>query len=94
MSTNMHHLLDANSTALDEWLADRGEPKYRAAQIRQWVLQKRAENFGQMTSLPKPLRDALAESFQIWTTSVARHQQDPDGTEKLLFTLADGQQIE
>jgi 23S rRNA (adenine2503-C2)-methyltransferase len=30
----------------------------------------------------------------LWTTTIARHQQDPDGTEKLLFTLADGQQIE
>ena len=90
----MHHLLEPNSTALDQWLADRGEPKYRAGQIRQWVYQQRAESFDEMTSLPKQLRDALAESFQLWTTTIARHQQDPDGTEKLLFTLADGQQIE
>lgn len=90
----MYHLLDPNSTALDNWLAERGEAKYRAGQIGEWMYQKRAESFDEMTSLPKALRAALVESFEIWTTSVARHQQDPDGTEKLLFTLADGKQIE
>jgi 23S rRNA (adenine2503-C2)-methyltransferase len=90
----MHHLLDPTSTALDDWLAERGEPRYRGGQIRQWVFQKRAESFDDMSSLPKAMRGALAESFEMWTTTVARHQQDPDGTEKLLFTLADGNQIE
>jgi 23S rRNA (adenine2503-C2)-methyltransferase len=90
----MHHLLDPTSTALEDWLTERGEPKYRAGQIRQWAFQKRAETFDDMSSLPKALRAALSESFELWTTAIARHQQDPDGTEKLLFTLADGQQIE
>jgi len=47
-----------------------------------------------MTDLPKRLRTALAESFTIWTTQIAAHQQAPDGTEKLLLRLADGHTIE
>ncbi|MCG8583150.1 MAG: 23S rRNA (adenine(2503)-C(2))-methyltransferase RlmN [Pirellulales bacterium] len=90
----MHHLLDPKSNALEDWLAARGEAKYRAGQIRKWIYHKRAKSFDEMTSLSKALRSDLAASFTIWSTKVARHQQDPDGTEKLLFSLADGKQIE
>jgi 23S rRNA (adenine2503-C2)-methyltransferase len=47
-----------------------------------------------MSDLPQALRDQLAEDFTLWTTSIARHTQADDGTEKLLLTLADGGQIE
>lgn len=47
-----------------------------------------------MNDLPKKLREELNSSFRLWTASVAAHQTASDGTEKLLFQLADGGRIE
>lgn len=47
-----------------------------------------------MSDLPKTLRRDLESEFRLWTASVAAHQQSDDGTEKLLFQLADGGRIE
>lgn len=47
-----------------------------------------------MTDLPEALRAELAEEYQIWTSRVAAHKKDDDGTEKLLFELSDQQKIE
>ena len=46
-----------------------------------------------MTSLPKGLREELANHFSVFTATTD-HQQSGDGTEKLLVKLADGGRIE
>ncbi len=33
----MKHLLDSLAQQLDDWLAERGQPRYRGAQIRRWL---------------------------------------------------------
>ena len=71
-----------------------GQPAYRAGQVWHWLLEKRAADFESMSNLPRPLREALAAEFQIWTTRIATHRHAEDGTQKLLLELADGQQIE
>ena len=75
-------------------LRARGQGAYRVRQVREWLFGRRAGDFQQMTNLPQAVREELAESFQLWTTEIARHTQAEDGTEKLLLTLADGGQIE
>ena len=67
---------------------------YRAGQVRQWLFQRRAAAFDEMTDLPKTVREQLADEFQIWTTQIAAHRQAEDGTEKLLLELSDGERIE
>jgi 23S rRNA (adenine2503-C2)-methyltransferase len=91
---NLPHLLDPTTANLPPWLAQRGLPAYRARQIRHWLFQRRAEDFEAMSDLPKALRHDLAESFRLWTTSVAHHHESADGTEKLVLCLADAQQVE
>jgi len=91
----MRHLLDPSSwKSLKAWLAERGQPGFRAAQIRKWVFEGRAESFQAMSDLPKSLRDDLATEYQLWTSKAVRHLQSGDGTEKLLLELADGGRIE
>ncbi len=90
----MLHLLNPDPKPLADWLSNRGFPAYRAGQIRQWLYQKRAEDFEGMTDLPKGLRQALAEDWQLWTTTIAKHSQSADGTEKLLLELGDRGRIE
>ena len=68
--------------------------RYRGRQVRQWLFQRRAAAFEQMTDLPKAVREELAGDFQIWTAQIAARRQADDGTEKLLLELADGERIE
>src|SRR5437762_2973262 len=91
----MRHLLDPGSwKSLKAWLAERGQPAFRAAQIRKWVFEGRAESFEAMSDLPKALRVELAADFRLWISKIARHLTSADGTEKLLLELADSGQIE
>src|SRR5437899_681491 len=91
----MRHLLEpATWNSLKDWLTERNQPAFRAAQIRKWVFEGRAESFETMSDLPKTLRAEIAAEFQLWTSKVVRHLQSADGTEKLLLELADGGRIE
>jgi 23S rRNA (adenine2503-C2)-methyltransferase len=90
----MIHLLDLTREEFKAWLAQRGHPGYRAGQVWQWIFQRRAVGFEQMTDLPQALRAELAGQFLLDTTLVAAHRTADDGTEKLLLQLADGEQVE
>ena len=89
----MQHILEPGDW-LAAWLAEQQQPVWRAKAIRQWLFARRAASFADMTDLPKGLRAALEGAVQIWTTTIARHNQADDGTEKLLLELHDGQRIE
>jgi 23S rRNA (adenine2503-C2)-methyltransferase len=87
-------LLDWSHERLQAWLVERGLPSFRAGQIRQWLFEKRARDFDDMSDLPKSLRATLAGEFALWTGGVAAHKRADDGTEKLLIQWADAHQIE
>jgi 23S rRNA (adenine2503-C2)-methyltransferase len=88
------HLLELSGAEVQSWLAERGLPRFRDAQIRHWLFAGRAKRFEDMTDLPKPLRETLAAEFELWTTRIVERRSAEDGTEKLLVALADGQRIE
>jgi 23S rRNA (adenine2503-C2)-methyltransferase len=91
----VQHILEPDVFgSLPAWLAERGHAAYRAAQVRAWLFGSRAETFEEMTNLPKPLREQLAQEYEIWTTTIERHHRAGDGTEKLLLKLHDGHTIE
>ena len=90
---SVQSLLD-HLESLEDWLARRDQPRFRAPQIRKWLFQNRAESFAEMTDLPQQLREQLEESFSPNSVTVHRHQQSPDGTEKLLVQLAVGNHVE
>lgn len=77
-------------TTLDEMygiIAEIGEPKYRAKQVVEWLYQKRAKSFDDMSNLPKALREKLNESYEIGRHDVITRQISKDGTEKYLFKV-------
>jgi 23S rRNA (adenine2503-C2)-methyltransferase len=88
------HLLDFSLEDLQQWLTEQGQPKFRAKQIFQWVYEKRAREFAEMSNLPKSLRQELEHAFQIYRGEEATVQSSRDGTDKLLVRLADGGEIE
>lgn len=67
---------------------------YRAAQIFEWIHERRAASFDEMTNLPKAMREALARGFAIGLPKVVSTSKAPDGTEKFLFELEDGARVE
>jgi 23S rRNA (adenine2503-C2)-methyltransferase len=89
----MRHILDESPEQLRAWMHEHGQPAYRAGQVRNWLFQKRARDWEAMTDLPRAVREQLAAEFRIWSSQIALHRRDGDGTEKLLLTLAEGQQI-
>lgn len=79
---------------LENWLKEQGEPKFRAAQIFDWLYKKRVVHFEEMSNLSKGLRDKLANHFTITTLKTLVQHTSQDGTLKFLFELHDGYSIE
>ncbi|MCG3194483.1 MAG: Dual-specificity RNA methyltransferase RlmN [Thermoanaerobaculia bacterium] len=67
---------------------------YRARQVFQWIHDRRAASFSEMTNLPASLRSALAESFCVGLPAVVGRTPAEDGALKYLFELGDGARIE
>jgi 23S rRNA (adenine2503-C2)-methyltransferase len=89
------HMLETTPDQLAAWLAEHDEPRFRADQILDWVCAKRVDSFDAMANLSAELRTKLADAFDIAPLPVAAQQVSDDGeTGKVLFTLADGEQIE
>src|SRR5207244_1579867 len=79
------HILDLTPEELIERLKALGMPRFRAGQIHEWIFQKRATSFEQMTNLSKLDRTRLAETFNIFTSTLTRNLTSPDGTQKILL---------
>ncbi len=75
---------------LTTWLETTGEPAYRADQILNWTLRRRARGFDQMTDLPAELRRELDRWFRLRSGREIARAQAPDGTAKLLLAWPDG----
>ncbi len=72
-----------------------GEKTFRADQIYQWIHQKLADDFSEMTNLPAALREKLDAGYEIRKMEMARRQVSrTDGTNKFLFSLTDGSMVE
>jgi 23S rRNA (adenine2503-C2)-methyltransferase len=77
------------------WLADRGEPAYRARQVERAVWAGVATRAEDLTTLPRPLAAAIEEAFR-WSTveDEAIVGSDRGQTEKVLHRLSDGLTVE
>ena len=85
------------SLTLEDWedfVVSNGQPKFRAAQIFDWLYVKQVANFDEMKNVPKALKELIANVFDFTTFEVVQHQVASDGTNKFLFRLADGNTIE
>jgi 23S rRNA (adenine2503-C2)-methyltransferase len=79
---------------LKQVLSALGEKPFRAAQIWQWLWQKHARSFREMTNLSNTLRELLEENFIIRPIQADKSQFSEDGTIKSRFRLHDGHLIE
>jgi 23S rRNA (adenine2503-C2)-methyltransferase len=79
---------------LREFAVANALPAYRGGQVAQRLWKNPAPDFAAMTELPVALRELFAKHFEIPRLKIAARQKSTDGTEKFLFELPDGQQIE
>ncbi len=79
---------------IEDYLAQIGEPKFRAKQIFVW-LNKGVTSFSEMTNLSKTLRETLQQQCTLTALRVERKQvSQMDGTIKYLWRLEDDNCVE
>jgi len=91
----MIDILNLSFSELEDFMQNTlGEPRFRAAQVWQWLWQKMARDFEEMTNVSKGTRRRLAETAVIRWPEVRRIEKSADGTEKFLLALHDGALVE
>ncbi|MFO7846461.1 MAG: 23S rRNA (adenine(2503)-C(2))-methyltransferase RlmN [Balneolaceae bacterium] len=80
-------LKSLTSDQLASYCEELGLQSYRADQLYQWLYQKGASSFEEMTNLSKDLRAKLDELAEVRRISIHSRQQSKDGTIKFLFEL-------
>ena len=79
---------------LTDFFIAHGEKPFRAKQVYEWLWNKSAKNFEQMTNLSVGLRQLLTAHFTINHIKVDHMQRSADGTIKNAVTLFDGMVVE
>ncbi len=88
---------DIRALSLDEMIpvfTALGQQKFRAKQVYEWLWNKSAHTFEEMTNLSKELRDTLNNNFIINNVKVDKKQLSNDGTIKSRFLLHDNYFVE
>lgn len=80
---------------LKNMMIEMGEKAFRAKQIYEWLHQKQAESFDEMSNLSAAFRERLKERCVLTTLKMLEVQTSKiDGTQKYLFALPDGNVVE
>ncbi len=80
---------------LQEYFVSLGEKAFRAKQVYQWMHEKLARSYDEMTNVSKALKEKLQENFSYTSLQMVTYQESKiDGTRKYLFELADGNVVE
>lgn len=83
------NIRDLNTAELATFFTSIGEKPFRAKQVDEWLWQKGARSFDEMTNLSSDLRTKLEEYFTIHAVQVAEKQISNDRTIKNAFELYD-----
>ncbi len=94
VAINKKDIRNLSKSEIEQVLVEMGEPKFRAKQIHEWLWQKGACYFDEMTNLSKDLRQKLNETFALRPIVLDKAQFSNDGTIKSRFRLHDGHLVE
>jgi 23S rRNA (adenine2503-C2)-methyltransferase len=93
--TTLPPVTDLSLAELREVVQALGQPAYRADQIAAWVYRSTITSFGEMSNVPKALRQALAERYRFTALEPRAELVSSDGeTRKVVLSLPDGELIE
>ncbi|MCZ8355018.1 MAG: 23S rRNA (adenine(2503)-C(2))-methyltransferase RlmN [Cyclobacteriaceae bacterium] len=79
---------------LKSFFSSKGDKPFRGQQVYEWLWQKSAKDFDQMTNLSLQTRELLKEHFVINHIKVDKMQRSNDGTIKNAVMLHDGLVVE
>ena len=79
---------------IERFIGRLGEKPFRVKQIVEWLWQKHAHSFDEMTNLSKELRKQLEETFTFPALTINTTQLSEDGTLKTRFKTFDDHMIE
>jgi len=79
---------------IERFITKIGEKPFRVKQIVEWLWQKHAHSFDEMTNISKQLRTLLENEFQLPALQINTTQLSEDGTLKTRFKTFDGHMIE
>jgi len=83
---------DLSYSELEELILSLGEKKFRAKQLYLGLM--KGKNISEINGLSKELKEKLLLRFEDETIAVRETFHSSDGTEKFLFSLADGNIVE
>lgn len=79
---------------LQNLVKELGQPAFRAKQLNEWIHEKNACSFDDMTNLPVAMREKLSERFSFNVPVELVKQVSKDGSRKYLLQFADGVSVE
>ena len=89
---------DIKSMTLEELKTEmerQGEKSFRAGQLYDWMHNKLAASYEEMTNIPLSLRKKLEDQYPYVSLKPVEIQESRlDGTRKFLFALSDGNMVE
>lgn len=94
MSTEKINIRNLSLEELKAQLVGFGQQAFRAKQVYEWLWNKNAHSFEEMSSLSKDLRAKLEEYFFIDGIAVADQQISSDKTIKCAFEIEQGKVVE
>lgn len=89
MDSAPRNLLGLDRQQLTAWLAERGQPSYKAVQLLRWIHRKGERDFANMHDLSAKLRQTLAEEATLAGPPLAGDSTAADATRKYLFDVGD-----
>ena len=87
----METLLGKTLQELQQVALSVGLPRFAGKQLAEWLYQKRAASFAEMTNISLKGRQALAEQYTIGLTPPSAEAVSTDGTKKYLFKIENRQ---
>ncbi|MDX2047674.1 MAG: 23S rRNA (adenine(2503)-C(2))-methyltransferase RlmN [Chitinophagaceae bacterium] len=94
LKTGLKNIRHLNLQGLEGYFESIAEKKFRARQVYEWLWQKHAHSFADMTNLSKELRQKLGENFTLPALAVDATQYSADGTVKSRFKTFDNHLVE
>lgn len=89
MDSAPRNLLGLDRQQLTAWLAERGQPSYKAVQLLRWIHRKGERDFANMHDLSAKLRQTLADEAELAGPPLAGDSTASDATRKYLFDVGD-----
>ncbi len=91
----MEDIKSCNLEEVTKIVIEMGEKSFRAKQMYEWLHQKQARSFDEMSNLSNAFRQKCAERFEFIALREIQVQNSADGdTKKFLFSLPDGNLVE